>query len=212
MITRKILLACFVLLLCSATVCGEEYDISGLWNIKGQGFAEKSFVRVKLSLSGNMTLKTSTAQEVAQRFTGYDANNVDARFLTSYDINLRIDATGIDIKAWEDNIPNGIEIPVPLPEMRPTVNEPYTLPVSLSSQGLTYTFTLTSTESGKVRITGYVDLDTIGVTEINTDCALWKYGTPMPAFESETSSGCDSGFGAWVIALLLLGVRKNVRD
>lgn len=209
---RKILLACFVLLLCSASVCGEEYDISGFWNIKGQGFAEKSFVRVSLSLTGVMQLKTSTAQEVAQNFLGYDADNIDAKFLTSYDIYLRIDATGLDIKAWEDNIPNGIEIPVPLPEMRPTVNQPYTLPVSVTSEGLTYSVTLTSIESGKVRITGYVDLDTIGSTEINSECALWKFGTPMPQLESETSSGCNSGFGAWVIALLLLGVRKNVRD
>ena len=209
---RKILLACLVLLLCSASVCGEEYDISGYWNIKGQGFAEKSFVRVSLSLTGILQLKTSTAQEVARDFTGYDVASVDARFLTSYDIYLRIDATGIDIKAWEDNIPNGINIPVPLPEMRPTLNDPYTLPISVSSEGLTYSVTLTSTESGKVRITGYVDLDTIGSTEINSDCALWKFGTPMPEFESETSSGCSSGFGAWVIALVLLGVCKNVRD
>ena len=223
---KKILLACMILVMTAVSAIGEEYDISGLWNIEGTGFAEKDFVRIRFDLVGNMTLTTSSTQEVLDNAVSRDlvrqeyADRADilsgdVRFLTGYDINLKITATTLDIKAWNDHIPNGIRIPVPLPERVPSANSPYEIPVQTNIYGLNYKVTLTSSTSGKVRVTGYVDLDVVGETEINSDCALWKNGTPKPKLDEETSSGCDSGiFGLYAVMLLMVfsGVKKLVRN
>ena len=220
---RKILLACMILVVGTVSAIGEEYDISGLWNIEGDGFAEKSFVRISLAVNGNMTLTTASTQEVLDDAVSRDlvrqeyADRADIlsgdlSFLTGYDINLEITATDLDISAWNDHIPNGIRIPVPLPEMRPTNNQPYELPVQANVDGLNCKVTLTSTTSGKIRITGYIDLYSLGSTEINSDCAIWKNGTPKPQTESETKSGCDSGFSVMMLLMIFAGVKKFVRN
>ena len=211
-----LLLAC-VIVLCCSSLRAEDYDIAGLWNIYGTGFVEKSFVRVSLELTGDMTLTTATSEEISndiisRDLVSKDLLNKNTRFLTAYDINLKISATELEIEAWDDHIPNGIRVPVPLPEMRPTNNDPYVVPISLEHEGLNYQVTLTSTESGKVRITGFVEMDVIGEVEINSDCALWKSGTQRPSLEEETSSGCNSGFGALMITLLAGVVMKIVRN
>ncbi|MBQ7543762.1 MAG: hypothetical protein IJT02_02355 [Synergistaceae bacterium] len=220
---RKILLAAAaVMLLCSSSIA-EDYDISGGWNLAGTGFVEKEFLRVSLELEGDMHLTTSTTQEVLDNAASRDLVRQeypdspdilsgDLKFLTAYEIDLKITATELDIKAWSDHLPNYIRIPVPLPEMRPSNSHPYELPVYAYNDGLTYRVTLTSTTSGKVRITGYVDLDVVGKTELNSDCTVWKYGTQRPTLEEETDSGCNSGFGALMMLLLLAGVRGIVRD
>ncbi|MBR0034791.1 MAG: hypothetical protein IJP54_03850, partial [Synergistaceae bacterium] len=126
---KKFLLACMILVVGTVSAIGEEYDISGLWNIEGDGFAEKSFVRISLAVNGNMTLTTASTQEVLDDAVSRDlvrqeyADRADIlsgdlSFLTAYDINLKITATNLDINAWNGHIPNGIRIPVPLPEMR----------------------------------------------------------------------------------------------
>ncbi len=220
---RKILSACALLLLCAVSAAGEGYDIAGLWNIGGTGFAEKNFLRISLALDGNMTLTTATTNEVLNNAVSSDivrqaypeSEDIlsgDLRFLTAYDINLEITATNLDISAWSDHIPNGIRIPVPLPARVPTADYPLEIPVQVVNDGLRYTLTLTSSSSGKVRVQGYVDLDVVGSTEINADSAVWKYGTQRPSYESETSSGCDSGFGALMLLLVFAGVKKIVRD
>ena len=222
---KKFLLACMILVMGSVSAIGEEYDVSGLWNIEGEGFAEKSFVRVSMALEGNMTLTTASTQEilndavsrdlVRQEYADRaDILSGDVRFLTGYDIHLKITVTNLDISAWSNYIPNGIRIPVPLPTEIPSASYPYELPVQANVDGLNYRFTLTSAVSGKVRITGYVDFDVIGSTEINSECLVWKNGTPKPQSDGSSSSGCDVGFSGMfaVMMIVFAGVMKLVRN
>ena len=135
------------------------------------------------------------------------------RVLTSCDINLRLyifDNAGFDFKVWDDRIDNAVKYPVLLPEVRPTLSNPFSLP-AVSIQDLNLTVTFTSESSGKLRVQGYADLDTVGVCEINADCALWKDGTAKPALEEETSSGCNSSSGIFsaIAALLIFGRGKK---
>ena len=213
---RKIVLACVMFVLAASSALCDEYDLAGLWDIAGTGFVEKGILRVSLELDGDMTLTTASTQEilnnaVSRDLVSPDLLSGDLRFLTAYDINLKITATNLDINAWSDHIPNGIKIPAPLPAEAPSEEYPYELPIYVYSEGLTYRMTLTSTTSGKVRITGNIQLDDpVGSIEINSDCAFWKHGTPKPRLEEETSSGCDSGIGAFMLVLIFAGVRKIV--
>lgn len=214
---RKILLACAIIVLLCQSVIAEDYDVAGLWLIEGSGFVEKSFVRISLELDGDMNLTTATTQEIkdnviSRDLVSDDLLSGDLKFLTAYDINLEIAATMADISVWKDHIPNGIRVPVPLPAEAPSAEFPYTLPVAVQHEGLTYQVTLTSAESGKVRITGIVDFDEVSGVEINSDCAFWKDGTQKPKLEEETSSGCNSGVGELMLLLVIAGVMKIVRD
>ena len=214
---RRILLACAIIVLFCQSVIADDYDLSGLWHIGGTGFVEKSFVRISLQLDGDMTLTTATTQEIkdnaiSRDLVSDDLLSGDLKFLTAYDINLEISATMAEINVWKDHIPNGIRVPVPLPEKAPSNEFPYTLPVALEHEGLTYRVTLTSAVSGKVRITGTVNFDEVGDVEINSDCAFWKDGTEKPKLEEETSSGCNSGIGELMLLLVIAGVMKIVRN
>lgn len=209
---KKILASAVLVMCCSFAMAG-SYDIAGLWDIKGTGFVEKEFVRVSLELDGDMTLTTASAQEISadiisRDLVSPDLLSGDTRFLTAYDINLEISATAAGIRAWKDHIPNGIRVPAPIPDVSPTKELPYELPFALEHEGLTYRVTLTGPDSGKVRITGFIDMDVIGEVEINSDCALWKDRTVRPSLEEETSSGCSLGFG--ILIILLAGVVKIV--
>ena len=214
---RRILLACAIIVLFCQSVIADDYDLSGLWHIGGTGFVEKSFVRISLQLDGDMTLTTATTQEIkdnaiSRDLVSDDLLSGDLKFLTAYDINLEISATMAEINVWKDHIPNGIRVTVPLPEKAPSNEFPYTLPVALEHEGLTYRVTLTSAVSGKVRITGTVNFDEVGDVEINSDCAFWKDGTEKPKLEEETSSGCNSGIGELMLLLVIAGVMKIVRN
>lgn len=222
---KRIIHAVIILLMSCSMIHAQEYDLGGFWNIYGTGFAEKSFVRVSMELFGRMTLTTSRVSDLAvdvvnvlsnDQMTLISRDKVDGnlRALTGYEIDLRIEAlanTGINIKAWENHLPNRIRIPVIFPTRIPTENFPYELP-SVSSEGMKYVVTFTSLESGKVRITGYADFDVVGSTEINSDCALWKEGTTQPSLASETSSGCNSGAGIIALMVIFAGVYKFVWD
>ncbi len=224
--TKKILLACMIVVLGSVSAIGEEYDISGFWYIEGDGFVEKEFVRVSLELDGYMLLTTASTQEilddavsrdlVRQEYADRaDILSGDVRFLTGYDIDLTITATNLNIRAWSDHIPNGIRIPVPLPTQIPSASYPYELPVQPRVDGLTCKITLTSATSGIVKITGYIDLDVVGETEINSECLIWKRGTTKPQSDGESSSGCDTGnSGLYAVMMLVIfaGVKKFVRN
>lgn len=207
------------------SVVAEGYDISGEWNIYGTGFVEKSFVRISLELRGEMYLTTNEVYRLshdiinvlsndASTLISRDKVNEYSDCLTGYDINLRLyafDNTGLDIKIWDDNLPNGIRIPVVFPDFEPTVNNPFVLP-AVTHNGISYQVAFTSESSGKVRIRGYFDTDYVGGIEINSDCAVWKNGTSRPVTDSNTSSGCDSGIGIFALMILLAGVRKFVRN
>ena len=135
----------------------------------------------------------------------------DLNCLRAYDINLRVyalDKSGFDVKIWDDNIPNGIRLPIVYPEFEATLNDPFTLP-SVTQNGLTYTVSFTSETAGKLRVQGYIDTS-IGDIELNSDGTIWKYGTARPSTESETKSGCNMGMG--ILMMLLAGVYFIVRD
>ena len=219
---KKFLCACLIILCACNVLNAEDYDISGNWLVHGEGFVEKSFVRSSLELNGNMTLTTRTLREISRDIqaliidneTVTDLSNElldsDMRALTEYNIHIRLDATTLDIKAWEEYLLNGIKIPVLLPEMRPTNNNPFILP-AVTYDGLTYQVTFTSINSGTVKITGYIDVDLVGSCEVNSDSSIWKEGTNEPA-RSSSKSGCNSGMGIFACVLLLLaGVLKFVR-
>ena len=222
---KRIIHAVMILLMSCVMAYATEYDLGGLWNIYGTGFAEKSFVRISMELFGRMTLTTCRISDLSadvvnvisdDTITLISRDKVDEnlRALTGYEIDLRIEAlanTGININAWEDHLPDGIRIPVVFPAREPSAEFPFVLP-AVSADGMRYQVVFTSLKSGKVRINGYVDFDIVGSTEINSDCALWKEGTEMPALESETKSGCNSGAGFLaVMAMIIAGVRKFVR-
>lgn len=214
---KKILLACMILVMGSVSAIGEEYDISGLWDIHGTGFVEKGVLRVSLTLNGNMTLTTATTAEILNNAVSRDLVDSsllsgDLRFLTGYEGNLRVDATGLSISVWDDEVHNGIRVPVPLPANVPTRDEPYILPVSVTDNGLNYTVTLVSSQAGKLRVQGFTDFGELKDAELNADATVWKHGTPMPNLDSETSSGCDSGFSAVMMLVIFAGVKKRVRN
>ena len=225
---KKIFVALFLVLLLFAnpSICAEDYDISGLWHIKGTGFAEKSFVRSSLNLEGNLSIQIESVNDISDDITTLVSGEEEINFIensndildsnsrkliTSYDINLKVTATELDIKAWQDHLENGIRIPVLLPHATPTNNNPYVLP-AVTYDGLTYQITITSVTSGTVRIKGYVDLDIIGSTELNSDCAIWKDGSPEPSTAEESKSGCNFGFNYLCLAVIILGGFKFVRN
>ncbi|MBQ6971940.1 MAG: hypothetical protein IJP86_06250 [Synergistaceae bacterium] len=214
-----------LLLMMMGAFRAEGWELSGTWNIYGTGFVEKSFVRISLGLTGNMELTKREVSELSDDVAEILSNdtvtvmnrrdadeNLDC--LTGYDIGLRVyalDKSGLDVKIWDDNLPNGIRIPIVYPELEPTLSEPFTLP-AVTDDGLTYQVTFNSENAGKVRIKGYIDTS-IGDIELNSDCAIWKQGTARPSTESETKSGCDSGMGITALMMMLLaGVKKFVRN
>lgn len=218
----KKFLVCVMLLMLVTVADG--YDFAGQWWIYGTGFVEKSFVRISLELRGEMTLSSCKVSELSydvvqvlsnDTVTIMSREDVDENLmcLNGYDINLRVYAlseSGFDVKIWDDNLPNGIRIPIVYPYFEPTVNNPFTLP-AVTSNGLTYRVSFTSENAGKIRVTGYIDTS-IGDIELNSDSTIWRYGTLQPSTESETKSGCNSGVGAIVLMMLLAGVNKFVRN
>ena len=218
---KKFLFAFLILILASPQIYASEYINSimpGKWNIEGTSFVEKDFVRISFKAEGEMNLSMDVLKNlnasidkiiVDNQETARNVINEDRKVLTSCDVNLRLyifDKAGFDIKVWDNSVENAIGIPVLLPEARPTINNPFVFP-TVKIQDLNLTLTFTSESSGKLRIKGYADLDTVGVCEINADCALWKDGTARPELEKETSSGCTSGLGVFsaIAALLIFG-------
>ena len=228
---RKFFVALIVLLLAASIIYAEEYDISGLWNIAGKGFAKDSSTGIKLNaqIEGTMNIYTKTASEISQDLASNDyasrdifdaisgdLMSSDTRFLTGYDIYVQIDLSKlVSYKVWDLHIPNGIRIPVPLPEMRPSNSEPYYLPIvpiDNDEQDMNYSIVLTSTTSGKIIINGIIkDVDVVGDVEIDSESVIWLNGTERPDIDPKVDSGCNSsGLGIISLALILLGVRKNV--
>ena len=182
----------------AADVGDAPYDVSGQWLMDGIGYGEKAFVRLRLSLDGTLDIYTSAGAEGRRSITGYD-------------IKLRIDTSRADIKTWTDYSEERLHVSIPLPELRPTMNDPFELPPVRTSDGLIYQVTLTSVSSGKVRIYGYIDLDVIGSTEINSESVIWKQGTTKPDQNRDLESGCGLGLGgALLLPLPLLRRSRRV--
>ena len=224
---KKFFTAIFILIflfLCISLLNASEYTdtvLPGKWNIHGTGFAEKGFVRLSLEVDGNAIQTTDFVKNLSASVDKIlddnqevlrNAVNPERKVLTNCNVDLTLRITGAGIKAWNENIPNAVKIPVLLPEIRPTINNPFALP-SVTLNNIKYTVTFTSETSGKLRGQGYVDVDLVGTCEINADCALWKDGTKAPATDEETHSGCNSGIGIFTAftALLIIGIGRGTK-
>ena len=222
---KKFLFAFFIFIIsCSNSQASEYIDsiLPGKWNIEGTSFVEKNFVRVSFKIEGEMNQEMEVLKNLDSNIDKIlDGNNEISRgvvnenrkVLTSCDLDLRIymfDKAGFDIKVWDNKIDNAVQIPILLPEARPTLSKPFELP-SVKLDDLNLTVTFTSESLGKLRVRGYVDVDTVGECEINADCALWKDGTTKPEFDEETSSGCNSGLGilSMFAALLIIVIGRG---
>ena len=132
---------------------------------------------------------------------GYGEKRVRVQ-LAGYDLWLRIDASRLNIKAWTERYRETLHVPVPLPDLQPTLNKPFSLPAVRTKEGLIYKVTLTSVTSGKVDIYGTIDLDVIGRTEIQSTSAIWKEGTGKPRID-DVQSGCGLGLGMGAMLLMV---------
>ena len=185
-----LLLAALLSVCCAAIPAAAEpvsYDIAGRWLIEGEGYGEKR-VRVQLTLDGTMDVQTGVVE--------------GRRCVTGYDLWLRVDASRLNIKAWTERYRETLRVPVPLPDLQPTLSEPFSLPPVRTKEGLTYKVTLTSATSGTVDIYGIIDLDVVGATEINSAGVVWKEGTQKPGTR-DLLSGCRVGTGLGAMFLLI---------
>ena len=223
---QKIFIALLIVIIsCSVLNAeSEEYDLAGHWNMKGGGYAKKSFVKSSLELTGDMNLETEKLRDikdnVTQIISGEAAINIndidpdilesDMKALTKYEINLKLTATELDIRAWKEYLPNGIKIPVLIPDRMPAGDYDFKLP-PVTVNKLKYQVTFNSSTSGVVIISGYIDVDIVGECEVYSETSIWKDGTSKPGNSDGAKGGCNSGFGLWLIMpLILSGVIKRV--
>ncbi|MDR3231932.1 MAG: hypothetical protein LBT65_10875 [Synergistaceae bacterium] len=162
------------------------YDIDGIWLLEGGGYASKGVVRVALSDSGYLDILTETE----------DGN----QYLTGYDVRVKLDASRLDINAWAYSKRVDLPVPVGMPELDPTLSQPFRLP-SVTVDGMTYQVTLTSTTSGTVKIYGKLDVDVVGTVDIDSESIIWKEGTDRPDIDDKLS-GCSAGVPLWALLLL----------
>ena len=170
-----------------------DYDISGRWLLEGGGYAEKGVVRAQLTVEGDVVIQTKTENEV--------------QYLTGYTVWARLDASRLNIKAWDYSDTVVFDSPIEIPELRPTTNQPFELP-PVRIDDLTYQVTFTSTTSGTIEIYGDLNVDYVGTVEVNSESAIWKEGTARPDIPDE-SSGCNAGVGFSSMALLALLAKRR---
>ena len=226
---RKIFISLLIITISCAVINAEvfdseseEYDLAGHWNMKGGGYAKKSFVKSSLELTGDMQLVTETLRDISNDINQIVSDEVniniesldkyifdtDTKALTEYYINLKLTATELDIKAWEEYLPNGIKIPVLIPDRMPGGEYNLKLPEA-KYEKLNYQVTFTSASSGIVIISGYVDVDVVGECEVYSETSIWKDGSNEPGNSEGAKGGCNSGFGLMIL-LILSGVIKRV--
>ena len=204
--TRKIFafialpLALSLVLGSSAYSDTESFDAGGRWLIKGVGHVDKGFIRSSLEIEGYINLNTSSGEY--------------ANMLESYEAYIRIDATTLGIKIYDEYTSEKVNNPVPIPKRIPTASYPIELP-TVTYNDLTYDATITGSNSGTLTIQGIVkNVSVIGDLELDSDCKMWRQGTEEPAIDTGKSSGCNSGIVTGIFAALLvfMGVRKRVRN
>ncbi|MDR1874675.1 MAG: hypothetical protein LBQ90_06660, partial [Synergistaceae bacterium] len=179
-----------------ATGSSFAYDIGGRWLLKGGGHAEKGVVRVALQDSGYLNFLTEV--------------DSGEQFLTSYSILVELDASRLDINAWRYAKMVTLPVPIKMPEVNPTLSQPFELP-PVTADGLTWVVRFTSATSGTVDIYGEIDVDVVGRVTIDSQSAIWKEGTEEPDI-SDKLSGCNAGVPAAALFMsLLLPAMKGVR-
>ena len=219
---KKVLL----LLLMMIAVRAEGYGtFSGEWNIYGEGFAEKSFVRTQLEIDGDMNISACNFSELPAGVdnvistdweTLISRDKVEGVYeffdcLTGLSMNLSVHASSLGMKIYEENMPNEITDPYLFLDFIPSLDKPLEFP-DLKLGRMTLHLTLTSENSGTIYIRGNINTSYLGEIEINTECIIWKKGTARPNFSGGGKSGCDSGAGIFAAMILLAGVRKFVRN
>jgi hypothetical protein len=192
---KSVLLALVAALLAYGTAFA-EYDPTGRWLLEGSGFAEKSFLRVELTDWGELDIRTEVEN--------------GTRLVTGYGVQATLNASKLNINAWKYSASSVFQVPLEVPKVDPTANEPFKLP-SFTSDGLTYEVEFTSASAGTVKIYGEIDRG-IEINSINT---LWKEGMEKPS-TSDMTSGCDvgvpGGIGlllASIIGAALPGARRD---
>lgn len=176
----------FAAVIFTSAAGAEGQTVGARWLVSGAGFAERGFVRVRLDAAGVMDIKSKFVEETEN--------------ITGYEVWGDLDASLLGINTWEYYHLYELPLPVEVGSFNPTINEPFGLP-PFTIDRLTYTVVLTDENSGTVNIKGYVNIDMVGDTEINADCAIWREGTPRPE-TPDTGSGCDAGAGALGIFVL----------
>jgi hypothetical protein len=184
---KGIVLTAVVVLFMFSKAVAADYDISGKWLLEGGGFAEKGVLRVELTDEGFLDIRTKVED--------------GTRYVLGYSVALWLNASRLGINAWEYSKNVDLELPIPIPSLNPTVNDPFKLP-PVTVDRLTYKVTFTSISSGTVDIYGSLDVDVIGDVEIDSASAICKEGTEKPDIPDMTS-GCNSGI---IGAALVLGV------
>ena len=220
---KKFLLCVMIMMM---SVSAEGFGtFSGKWNIYGEGFAEKGFVRTQLEINGDMNVSAcsfsdlpadvvnvvSTDWETVMKRDEIGGLHTLFDCLTGLAMNLRVYASSLGVNVYEENNPNEITDPYLFLDIIPSLDEPLAFP-EIKVGGMTLRLTLTSENSGTVWIRGNVNTSYLGEVEINTECVIWKDGTQRPSFSGGGSSGCDSGMNVFALMILLLGVRKFVRN
>jgi len=162
--------------LCFPGAASAEFDPYGKWLLEGSGYAEKSFLRVELKDWGELFVHTELKNET--------------RYVTGYDVKVTLDASKLNINAWKYEAGATLETPIAVPDVEPTMNDPFALP-PVKYDDLTYVVEFLSTTSGTVRIFGYIS----GGVEVNSISAVWREGTEKPKIPNMTS-GCNYGAGA----------------
>jgi hypothetical protein len=193
---RKILVALtLAALFFSCAARGEAYTAGGRWLIEGKGNARKGLLRVSLNTNGTIDIKSAVDADGAETLSGYEAWGY-------------LNASQININAWEYHNEYTLPVPLPIGKFNPSLGEPLELP-PFTIDKLTYTIVFTNIDSGTVNIKGYVDVDVAGECEVNADCAIWRYGTPKPEIP-DSGGGCNSGLGVCgLIAVSLVFIRAK---
>jgi opacity protein-like surface antigen len=184
--------------LSASAALAAEKSAADDWYVEGGGYAQKDIVRVSLNTNGGLLIKSQVADGV--------------EYITGYEAWGELNASKLNINAWRYEGKYEFREPVEAGSFNPTLGEPYSLP-PFTIDGLTYSVVLTRADAGTVKISGYVDIDVAGRTEINADCAIWRQGTPKPEIP-DTESGCDAGAGApalFALGAALLGRRHTRR-
>jgi hypothetical protein len=183
------------MLIFSGEASGGARAVGGDWLFYGEGFAEKSFLRVSMYANGTLEIKSSAAGGTEE--------------ISGYEVWGELDASRLGINAWDYHGEHTLARPLHVDDFNPTLNEPYTLP-PFSIDGLTYTVEFTSVSSGTVKIRGFVYIDSVGECEVNADCALWRQGTKMPEIP-DTGSGCETAGAGSTLAAAVIAAFASVR-
>ena len=186
---RKLILGIIVVaVFCFPAMASARFDPYGLWELEGDGYAERNFRRADLRIWGDLYIQTS--------YRG------GAMYITDYDVWVTIDSPRLNIDFCEFSAGTTFGYPIRVPDAPPTRYNPFRLP-PITKDGLTYDVEFTSTTSGTIWIYGYVG----GQTKVDSISFVYKADTQ--SFWKE-SGGCNTGIGVFGLILpLFLLLRKK---